>query len=75
MISAEATMLLAKASEMIIEELSFRAWFNTQENRRKTIQKFDIAMAVSQNEMFDFLIDIVPREDILRSKLNVSLLF
>lgn len=75
MISAEVTMLLAKASEILIEELSLRSWFKTQRHRRKTIQKSDIAAAVSGNEMFDFLIDIVPRDEILKTKLNVNLHF
>lgn len=34
-----------------------------------TPQRSDIAMAITKNDMFDFLIDIVPREEIqLRSK-------
>lgn len=68
MISAEAPVLLAKAAEIIIEELTLRSWVHTQENRRKTIQKSDIAMAVSHCEMFDFLIDIVPRDEIYKSR-------
>uniref|UniRef100_A0A915EP52 Transcription factor CBF/NF-Y/archaeal histone domain-containing protein n=1 Tax=Ditylenchus dipsaci TaxID=166011 RepID=A0A915EP52_9BILA len=68
MISAEAPILLAKAAELLIEELTLRAWVHTQENRRKTIQKSDIATAVTRCEMFDFLIDIVPREEILKSR-------
>jgi len=68
MISAEAPILLAKASELLIEELTLRAWIHTQENRRKTIQKSDIATAVSRCEMFDFLIDIVPREEIVNPR-------
>lgn len=68
MISAEAPILLAKAAEFLIEELTLRAWIHTEENRRKTIQKSDIAQAVSKNEVFDFLIDIVPREEIIKSR-------
>lgn len=76
MISAEAPVLLAKAAELIIEELTLRSWVHTQENRRKTIQKSDIAMAVSHCEMFDFLIDIVPRDEIYKSRQsNVSYIF
>jgi nuclear transcription factor Y, gamma len=68
MISAEAPVLLAKAAEFLIEELTLRAWIHTEENRRKTIQKSDIAQAVSKNEVFDFLIDIVPRDEIMKSR-------
>lgn len=73
MISAEAPVLLAKASEFIIEDLTLRSWIFTQENRRKTVQKSDVATAVSRCEMFDFLIDIVPRDEILKSRSNVFL--
>ncbi|MCP9263470.1 Nuclear transcription factor Y subunit C-9 isoform 1 [Dirofilaria immitis] len=36
---------------------------HTEDNKRKTLQKSDISQAVARNDMFDFLIDIVPRED------------
>ena len=31
-------------------------------------QRSDIAMAITKNDMFDFLIDIVPREEIQLKK-------
>lgn len=40
------------------------AWIHTEENKRRTLQKNDIAMAISKTDTFDFLIDIVPREDV-----------
>ncbi|KAI6178133.1 CBFD-NFYB-HMF domain-containing protein [Aphelenchoides besseyi] len=61
MISSEGPILIAKASEFLIEELTLRAWLHADSNRRKTLQKVDIGDATSQNDMFDFLIDIVPR--------------
>eukprot|EP01098_Paradermamoeba_levis_P014874 TRINITY_DN729_c0_g3_i1.p2 TRINITY_DN729_c0_g3~~TRINITY_DN729_c0_g3_i1.p2 ORF type:complete len:239 (-),score=67.67 TRINITY_DN729_c0_g3_i1:101-817(-) len=64
MISAEAPVLFAKACEMFILELTLRAWIHTEENKRRTLQRNDIAMAISKTDSFDFLIDIVPREDI-----------
>uniref|UniRef100_A0A914ZF58 Nuclear transcription factor Y subunit gamma n=1 Tax=Parascaris univalens TaxID=6257 RepID=A0A914ZF58_PARUN len=67
MISAEAPVLLAKAAEIFIEELTLRAWMHTEESKRKTLQKSDISQAVSRYEQFDFLIDIVPRDDTRRS--------
>lgn len=40
---------------------------HAEENKRRTIQKSDIATAVSKSDMYDFLIDIVPREtDLLK---------
>ncbi|VDP05325.1 unnamed protein product [Soboliphyme baturini] len=64
MISAEAPILLAKAAEMFIEELTLRAWVHTEDGKRKTLQKSDISKAVSKYDQFDFLIDIIPREEV-----------
>ena len=35
---------------------------HAEENKRRTLQKSDIATAVSKSDMYDFLIDIVPRD-------------
>ncbi len=65
MISAEAPILFAKAAELFIRELTLRAWIHTDRNRRRTLQRNDISMAVSygDTDQFDFLIDIVPRDE------------
>lgn len=63
MIGSETPILLAKASEIFVEELTLNAWKHTEDNKRKTLQKSDISQAIARNDMFDFLIDIVPRED------------
>ncbi len=63
MISGEAPMVFAKACEIFILELTMRAWIHTEENKRRTLQRSDIATAISKSDMYDFLIDIVPRED------------
>ncbi|KAJ0409344.1 hypothetical protein ATCC90586_000581 [Pythium insidiosum] len=68
MISAEAPVLFAKACEMFILELSLRAWYHTEENKRRTLQRSDIATAISKSDVFDFLIDIVPRDDVKSAK-------
>ncbi|CAL1283449.1 unnamed protein product [Larinioides sclopetarius] len=64
MISAEAPVLFAKAAELFITELSLRAWVHTEDNKRRTLQRNDIAMAITKYDQFDFLIDIVPREEL-----------
>lgn len=64
MIAAEAPLLFAKACEYFIQELTMRAWIHTEENKRRTLQRSDIAQAIANYDQFDFLIDIVPREDI-----------
>lgn len=63
MISAEAPVVFSKACELFIIELTCRSWYHTNEAKRRTLQRSDIAMAVSNNDVFDFLIDIVPREE------------
>ena len=37
MISAEAPILFAKACEIFIIELTFRAWMHTEESKRRTL--------------------------------------
>lgn len=64
MISAEAPVVFARACEMFIFELTLRAWNHTEENKRRTLQKNDIAAAITRTDIFDFLVDIVPREDL-----------
>jgi len=64
MISAEAPVLFSKAAEIFIHELTMRAWIHTEDNKRRTLQRNDIAMAITKYDQFDFLIDIVPRDDI-----------
>lgn len=61
MISAEAPLVMSKACELLIRELSVRAWQHTSRNRRRTLQRQDIHAAVGESDVYDFLIDIVPR--------------
>uniref|UniRef100_A0A7R9XRB7 Transcription factor CBF/NF-Y/archaeal histone domain-containing protein n=1 Tax=Ostreococcus sp. 'lucimarinus' TaxID=242159 RepID=A0A7R9XRB7_9CHLO len=62
MISSEAPVLFAKACEMFVLELTTRAWAHAQENKRRTLQRSDVAAAITKTDIFDFLVDIVPRE-------------
>ncbi|PSS01456.1 Nuclear transcription factor Y subunit C-9 like [Actinidia chinensis var. chinensis] len=64
MISAEAPVVFARACEMFILELTLRSWDHTEENKRRTLQKNDIAAAITRTEIFDFLVDVVPREEL-----------
>ncbi|KAI9636926.1 histone-fold-containing protein, partial [Dioszegia hungarica] len=63
MISAEAPILFSKACELFISELTCRAWLIAESNKRRTLQKSDVAAAIALSDMFDFLIDILPRDD------------
>jgi nuclear transcription factor Y, gamma len=61
MISGEAPLLMSKACELLINELSCRAWHHTERSKRRTLQRHDVHAAVAESEVYDFLIDIVPR--------------
>ena len=61
MISAEAPVLFAKACEMFIIELTHRSYFHTIENKRKTLQRSDIAQTIACTDIYDFLQDIIPK--------------
>lgn len=47
---------------MFISELTCRAWLIAESHKRRTLQKSDVASAIAHSDMFDFLIDIVPRD-------------
>ncbi|WOO78543.1 Nuclear transcription factor Y subunit C-2 [Vanrija pseudolonga] len=62
MISAEAPIMFSKACEIFISELTCRAWLVAEGHKRRTLQKSDVAAAIAFSDVFDFLIDIVPRD-------------
>ncbi|CAM6030858.1 unnamed protein product [Sphagnum balticum] len=64
MIAAEAPVLFAKACEMFILELTLCSWIHTEENKWRTLQRNDIAGAITRGEIFDFLVDIVPGDEL-----------
>lgn len=72
MISAEAPVIFAKACEMFILELTLRSWIHTEENKRRTLQKNDVAAAISRNDVFDFLVDIIPRDELKEEGLGIT---
>ncbi|KAH3900376.1 Hap5p SCDLUD_003351 [Saccharomycodes ludwigii] len=61
MISAETPILFSQACEIFITELTVRAWCVADGDKRRTLQKQDVAEALQKSDMYDFLIDIVPR--------------
>ncbi|OCF56298.1 transcriptional activator HAP5 [Kwoniella mangroviensis CBS 10435] len=58
-----APIMFSKACEIFISELTCRAWLVAESHKRRTLQKSDVASAIAFSDMFDFLIDIVPRDD------------
>lgn len=61
MISGEAPIIFSKACELFILELTLRSWALTESDNRRTLQRNDIINAASQCEMYDFLIDVIPK--------------
>jgi hypothetical protein len=53
MVSAESQLLMAKACELLIQELTFRAWLNTEERNRITVKPIDVAKAIMETDPFD----------------------
>ncbi|EMS50241.1 Nuclear transcription factor Y subunit C-2 [Triticum urartu] len=63
MISAEAPALFAKACEMFTLEMTTRSWMVTEEDKRRVLQRSDIAAAVARTDDYDFLLDLFTREE------------
>lgn len=59
MISGEAPIVFSKACELFIEELTKRAWAMTLQGKRRTMQKEDVASAVTDTDLFDFLVNLI----------------
>ncbi|KAI4523646.1 histone-fold-containing protein [Schizophyllum commune Loenen D] len=57
-------ILFCKACEIFIAEITARAFIVADANKRRTLSRADIAKALSKSDQFDFLIDIVPRDDL-----------
>ncbi|KAF5337837.1 hypothetical protein D9611_014810 [Ephemerocybe angulata] len=54
----------ARLAKFFISEITARAFIIADSNKRRTLSRADIAKALSKSDQFDFLIDIVPREDL-----------
>ena len=50
-------------SLVFIAEITGRAFIVADSNKRRTLSRADIAKALTKSDHFDFLIDIVPREE------------
>ncbi|KAG6383511.1 hypothetical protein SASPL_156724 [Salvia splendens] len=59
MISGEAPIVFSKACELFIEELTKRAWAMTLQRKTRTMHKEDVAAAVMETDIFDFLVGLV----------------
>ncbi|KAK4700723.1 hypothetical protein P7C70_g5521, partial [Phenoliferia sp. Uapishka_3] len=50
-------------STVFIQELTARSHLVSLSHKRRTLSRPDVAQAISKSDQFDFLIDIVPRDD------------
>ncbi|XP_058734309.1 uncharacterized protein LOC131606040 [Vicia villosa] len=64
LVSANAPVLFAKACEMFLLDVTLRSWFHAKENKRSKLQKNDIAAAIENIAAFDFLLDIIPKDEL-----------
>jgi len=53
---------------VFIQEVTCRAFLVADAHKRRTISKADIAKALAKSDHFDFLIDVVPRDEVERAK-------
>lgn len=63
LVGVESTIMLSKAVEMFIREITLHGWKHAEDGHRRTLMKNDICAAVAGYDQFDFLIDIVPRPE------------
>ena len=66
--SSSLHVLLTQFAYLLIEkvfiaEITARAFIVADSNKRRTLSRADIAKALGKSDQFDFLIDIVPRDE------------
>jgi len=54
---------VASEKKVFIAEITARAFIVADSNKRRTLSRADIAKALSKSDQFDFLIDVVPRDE------------
>jgi nuclear transcription factor Y, gamma len=59
---------------VFIAEITARAFIIADSNKRRTLSRSDISKALSKSDQFDFLIDIVPREEPLGASSSVAVI-
>ncbi|EOA25232.1 hypothetical protein CARUB_v10018545mg [Capsella rubella] len=62
MVSWKGPVLLAKASEMFIQEVTLRAWRQTQSRSRTTIRSCDIHAALRSSVIYNELVNLLSVE-------------
>jgi nuclear transcription factor Y, gamma len=57
---------------VFITEITARAFIVADANKRRTLSRADIAKALGRSDQFDFLIDVVPRDEVVFSERGQS---
>ena len=70
MVSNDAPLIVAKACELFIIDLTYRSQFFCKQDGRKILSKEDICKTISNLDTFDFLIDIVGKEKPIENYIN-----
>jgi hypothetical protein len=63
--SPQTSLINISTCVVFIAEITARAFIIADSNKRRTLSRADIAKALSKSDQFDFLIDIVPRDELL----------
>ncbi|KAK1393163.1 Nuclear transcription factor Y subunit C-9-like protein [Heracleum sosnowskyi] len=58
--ASDAPVLVSKACEMFISDLTLRDWKHKETNKSKLLQTKNITATISETEAFNFLDDTVP---------------
>ncbi|KAJ8641935.1 hypothetical protein MRB53_018629 [Persea americana] len=70
MVSADAPVLLAKACELFIMELTLISWLHAEEEKRRTVRRSDLEDAIRHKETFHFLDDAIPKDEMKEEGLD-----
>ncbi len=62
-IAPDAAVVFSKACELFITDLSQRAWAQAEIMQKKQLQHNDVCAVIQKTDVFDFLFDILPRDD------------
>ena len=59
MVSSETLFLFSKTCELFVLELAYKSWAYAHNNKRRTLQKYDIKTAITKTKNYDFLLDAI----------------
>ena len=64
-ISEESAVILSKACEMFITELTLKGWYSEPDREKvKTLTRSNLCAAVARGEKYNILIDTIPKKDL-----------